>query len=84
MAEADAVTSATPLGVLAEGSAADLPSNAEMFLGDDTAANAHDDFTQRHNRGSHIISCHEERTQHYAACANMENCHVQGTCIHIP
>ena len=33
MAEADAVTSATPLGVLAEGSAADLPSNAEMFLG---------------------------------------------------
>ncbi len=29
----DAETSATPLGVLAEGSAADLPSNMEMFLG---------------------------------------------------
>lgn len=30
---ADAVTGATPLGILAEGSAADLPSNMEMFLG---------------------------------------------------
>ncbi len=30
---ADAVTGATPLGILAEGSASDLPSNAEMFLG---------------------------------------------------
>lgn len=33
MTEADAVTSATPLGVLAEGSVSDLPSNTEMFLG---------------------------------------------------
>lgn len=30
---ADAVTGATPLGILSEGSAADLPSNMEMFLG---------------------------------------------------
>lgn len=29
----DAVTGATPLGILAEGSAADLPNNMEMFLG---------------------------------------------------
>lgn len=33
MAATDAVTSATPLGILAEGSVSDLPSNAEMFLG---------------------------------------------------
>ncbi len=31
--EGDAVTSATPLGILAEGNAAELPSNMEMFLG---------------------------------------------------
>jgi Na+-translocating ferredoxin:NAD+ oxidoreductase subunit D len=30
---ADAVTGATPLGILSEGSMSDLPSNAEMFLG---------------------------------------------------
>lgn len=30
---ADATTGATPLGILAEGSAKDLPSNMEMFLG---------------------------------------------------
>ncbi|MBR3785664.1 MAG: RnfABCDGE type electron transport complex subunit D [Firmicutes bacterium] len=33
MSDIDAATSATPLGVLAEGSAADLPTNMEMFLG---------------------------------------------------
>ena len=33
MAATDAVTSATPLGILAEGSVSDLPSNTEMFLG---------------------------------------------------
>lgn len=33
MSGIDAATSATPLGVLAEGNAADLPSNMEMFLG---------------------------------------------------
>lgn len=33
MSTIDAATSATPLGVLSEGSAADLPSNMEMFLG---------------------------------------------------
>ena len=32
-AATDAVTSATPLGILAEGSIADLPSNASMFIG---------------------------------------------------
>ncbi len=33
MAETDAVTGPTPLGILGEGSAADLPTNMEMFLG---------------------------------------------------
>ncbi len=33
MSDIDAATSATPLGVLSEGSAADLPTNMEMFLG---------------------------------------------------
>lgn len=33
MSTIDAATSATPLGILKEGSAADLPSNMEMFLG---------------------------------------------------
>lgn len=33
MSTIDAATSATPLGILKEGSAADLPSNLEMFLG---------------------------------------------------
>lgn len=33
MSTIDAATSPTPLGVLAEGNAADLPSNMEMFLG---------------------------------------------------
>ena len=33
MSDIDAVTSATPLGILAEGSAADLPSNMQLFIG---------------------------------------------------
>ncbi len=33
MSTIDAATSATPLGILKEGSAADLPTNMEMFLG---------------------------------------------------